>query len=61
MSVHYHAVVWIGSASLLLDPGAELPGARLQVFERSGHLTMHDETEAYVQAIREFLRQVEGQ
>lgn len=38
-----------------------VPGARLQIFERSAHLTMHDEPEAYVQAIREFLRQVERQ
>ena len=36
-------------------------GARLNIFETSGHLTMNDEPEAYVQAIREFLRQVERQ
>src|SRR5215471_6581348 len=38
-----------------------VPGARLQVFEHSGHLTMQDEPEAYVQAIRDFLHEVERQ
>jgi proline iminopeptidase len=36
-----------------------VPGARLLVFERSAHLTMQDEPEAYVEAIRQFLREVE--
>jgi proline iminopeptidase len=38
-----------------------VPGARLQVFEHSGHLTMLDEPEAYVQSIRDFLHQIERQ
>jgi proline iminopeptidase len=38
---------------------SQVPGARLQIFEHSGHLTMHDETDAYVKAIREFLREGE--
>jgi proline iminopeptidase len=38
-----------------------VPGARLKIFEQSGHLTMHDEPETYVQAIREFFREVEQQ
>jgi len=37
-----------------------VPGARLQIFEHSAHLTMQDEPDAYVQTIREFLREVEG-
>jgi proline iminopeptidase len=34
-------------------------GARVRIFEDSAHLTMNDEPEAYVQAVREFLREVE--
>ena len=36
-----------------------VPGARLQIFEHSAHFTMQDEPDAYVQAVREFLREVE--
>jgi proline-specific peptidase len=36
-----------------------VPGAELAVIEGSGHLTMQDEPERYVQALREFLRHVE--
>jgi proline-specific peptidase len=35
-------------------------GAKITIFEESGHLTMHDEPEKYVSAIREFLREVEA-
>lgn len=38
-----------------------IPGAKLRIFENSGHLTMQDEPEAYVRAVREFLHQVESQ
>ncbi len=34
-----------------------VPGARLVVFENSGHMTMLDEADRYVQVIRDFLRQ----
>jgi proline iminopeptidase len=37
-----------------------VPGARLRIFENSAHLTMQDEPNAYVEAIRQFLRQVES-
>lgn len=37
----------------------QVPGARLRIFEQSGHLTMQDEPDAYVQAIRDFLREVD--
>ena len=33
-----------------------VPGARLVVFENSGHMTMLDEADRYVQVVREFLR-----
>jgi proline iminopeptidase len=36
-----------------------VPGAQLKIFENSGHFTMQDEPDAYVDAIREFLREVE--
>ena len=36
-----------------------VPGARIKIFENSAHLTMQDEPDAYVRAIREFLREVE--
>lgn len=37
-----------------------IPGAKLKIFEKSGHLTMQDEPEAYVQAVRAFLHEVES-
>ncbi len=37
-----------------------VPGARLRIFENSAHLTMQDEPDAYVEAIREFLHEVES-
>jgi len=37
-----------------------VPAARLRIFENSAHLTMQDEPDAYVEAIREFLHQVES-
>ena len=37
-----------------------IPGARLKIFENSGHMTMLDEPDAYVQTIREFLHEVES-
>lgn len=38
-----------------------VPRAKLRIFEHSAHLTMQDEPEAYVQAVRDFLREVEEQ
>ncbi len=35
-------------------------GARLRIFEDSAHFTMQDEPDAYVQTIRDFLREAEG-
>jgi proline iminopeptidase len=35
------------------------PSSRLLIFEQSGHMTMHDEREAYLDALRHFLRDVE--
>ncbi len=37
-----------------------IPGAKLKVFENSAHFTMQDEPSAYVQAVRDFLREVES-
>jgi proline iminopeptidase len=37
-----------------------IPGAKLKIFENSAHLTMQDEPDAYVQAVRDFLREVES-
>ncbi|MDT8436644.1 MAG: proline iminopeptidase-family hydrolase [Gemmatimonadota bacterium] len=37
-----------------------VPGARLEIFENSAHMTMLDEPEAYVEAIRAFLADVEA-
>src|SRR5262245_4321688 len=37
-----------------------IPGAKLKIFENSAHLTMQDEPEAYVEAIRGFLHEVES-
>ncbi|MCB1624344.1 MAG: proline iminopeptidase-family hydrolase [Pseudomonadales bacterium] len=37
-----------------------IPGAKLRIFENSAHLTMQDEPEAYVQAVRDFLHDVES-
>ena len=37
-----------------------IPGAKLKIFENSAHLTMQDEPDAYVQAVRDFLHQVES-
>lgn len=36
-----------------------VPGARLQIFEKSAHLTMLDEPETYAEAIRAFLKSVD--
>jgi proline iminopeptidase len=36
-----------------------VPGASLKTFERSSHLTMHEEPDAYVAALRQFLDSVE--
>ncbi len=33
-----------------------IPGAKIAIFEQSGHLTMQDEPEKYIQAVRDFLR-----
>lgn len=37
-----------------------IPGAQLQIFEDSSHMTMFEEPDRYVQAVRDFLRSVEG-
>ena len=37
-----------------------IPGAKLRIFENSAHVTMQDEPEAYVRAVRDFLREVES-
>lgn len=37
-----------------------VPGAKLRIFENSAHLTMQDEPDAYVEAIRQFLHEVES-
>jgi proline iminopeptidase len=37
-----------------------VPGAKLEIFENSAHLTMQDEPDRYVEVVREFLRSVEG-
>jgi proline-specific peptidase len=37
-----------------------VPGSRLAIFEKSAHMTMLDEPEAYVAAVREFLREVDA-
>jgi proline iminopeptidase len=36
-----------------------VPGAELLIFENSAHMTMLDEPEAYADAIREFLMEVD--
>ncbi len=36
-----------------------VPGARIAIFEKSGHMTMLDEADRYVQVVREFLREIE--
>ena len=36
-----------------------VPNARLVIFEQSGHMTMLDEADRYIQVVREFLREVE--
>jgi proline iminopeptidase len=37
---------------------AGIPGARLVVFERSGHMTFAEEPEAYRAVVREFVSRV---
>ena len=37
-----------------------IPGAKLKIFENSAHLTMQDEPDAYIQTVRDFLREVES-
>ncbi|MCH9025112.1 MAG: proline iminopeptidase-family hydrolase [candidate division Zixibacteria bacterium] len=38
-----------------------IPGAELTIIENAGHLTMHDNAEADIKAIREFLHKVENE
>jgi proline iminopeptidase len=38
----------------------QVPGASVRIFENSAHFTMQDEPDAYVEAVREFLREVES-
>lgn len=37
-----------------------IPGAEIAIFEQSGHLTMQDEPERYVQVLREFLKRADA-
>ena len=37
-----------------------VPGAEIQIFEESAHLTMLDEPDTYAEAIRSFLNNVDG-
>jgi proline iminopeptidase len=37
-----------------------IPGAKLKIFENSAHFTMQDQPDAYVQAVRDFLHEVES-
>ena len=37
-----------------------VPGASLEIFEESAHMTMLEEPERYVQVIRDFLSRAEG-
>jgi proline iminopeptidase len=37
-----------------------IPGASLKIFENSSHMAMHEETELYIKAIREFLIDTEN-
>ena len=37
-----------------------IPGAKIQIFEESAHLTMLDEPDTYAEAIRSFLNNVDG-
>ncbi len=39
---------------------SQIPNARMVIFENSAHVAMLEEPEAYVQTLREFLRQVEA-
>jgi proline-specific peptidase len=36
------------------------PGSRIAIFENSAHMTMLDEPEAYVAAVRDFLREIDA-
>jgi proline iminopeptidase len=51
-----------GFPSYYLSPLEALADERpvIRIFEESAHLTMNDESEAYVQAIPDFLREVEA-
>jgi proline iminopeptidase len=40
---------------------SQIPGAELTIIENAGHLTMHDNVEADIKAIREFLHKVENE
>ncbi len=35
-----------------------VPGASLEIFEKSSHMAMHEETKLYIKVLREFLRNV---
>lgn len=37
-----------------------IPGARVEVFEQSAHMTMLDEADRYVQVIRQFLAGIDA-
>ena len=38
----------------------QIPGAKIKVFEHSAHVTMLEEPEAYIQTLRDYLRDVEA-
>lgn len=52
---------WIAPPELAAQIAARIPGARLRVFERSGHSPEVDEGPAFVRAVRTFLREVAAQ
>jgi proline iminopeptidase len=37
-----------------------VPGAKLEIFENSAHMTMLDEPEAYLRAVRSFLAEADA-
>ncbi|MCH7690505.1 MAG: proline iminopeptidase-family hydrolase [candidate division Zixibacteria bacterium] len=50
----------ISTPATVKDYQSLIPGAELTIIENAGHLTMHDEPEADIKAIGEFLNRVEN-
>jgi proline iminopeptidase len=46
---------WITPRALSEDIAARIPGARLEIFEHSGHMPMLEETERFLALVRSFL------